>query len=102
MREDRRKTPYELNESQRRKERESENGTTKQKDAKSNGCQLKMSHADQHAHDKNPSQRFPKKPRTHGFPSTAPSSEQATSYADSKQPKAAVPSHCLAGILPID
>ena len=73
--------PYDLHEFEGRKERESENGTTKQKDAKSNGCQLKMSHAVQHGHDKSPSQPFPKKPRRHDFPCAAPSSGQDVSFA---------------------
>ena len=77
----RRIAPYQLDEFDGRKERESENGTTKQKHAKSNGCQFKMPHTVQHGHDKSPSQPLPKKPRSHHFPCAAPSSGQDVSFA---------------------
>ena len=68
MNEQRRTAPYLLHEFGGRKEREWENGTTKQKHAKSNCWQFKMSHAEQHAHDKSQSQHLPKSPRAHDIP----------------------------------
>ena len=60
--------PYFLHQYEGREERESGNGTTNQTGTKSSGSQFKMSHAQQHAHDKTPSQPFPNKAVSARFP----------------------------------
>ena len=88
-----------------RKERESENATTKQKNAKSNGWQFKMSHADQHAHDKRPSQPFPKTTANRTIPhAQRPAVDNDVSFA-ALQTTETSRSQLLSGflaILPID
>ena len=86
------------------KERESKNATTKQKHAKPNGCQIQMSHEEQHRHDKSSSQPFPRRPRTHDSLCAAPPQavDKMFHLLDSKQPKPAVFGYSLASpILPV-